>query len=114
MDLVQGLRLGRRGRGGGEEGDMRGDSAEIIFKSFLQEAVVSSSGICRYVRGSFTWIYEGKGFRPTKKTQKVFYFAQHELYPFPLLIRLRRGTMYAEIKVPPLRTESRVMKGFCF
>ena len=37
--------LGRLGR----RGDTRGDSAEILFQSFLQEAVVSSSGMGRNV-----------------------------------------------------------------
>ena len=32
----------------GVKGDMRDDSAEILFQSFLQEALVSSSGIGRY------------------------------------------------------------------
>ena len=36
--------LGRRGEGG-EGGDMRGDSAEILFQPFLQEAIVSASGV---------------------------------------------------------------------
>ena len=39
-------RLDRRG-GGGK--DMRNDSAQILFQSFLQEALVSSSGMGRDV-----------------------------------------------------------------
>ena len=34
----------------GHRGDMRDDSAEILFQSFLQEALVSSSGMGRDVR----------------------------------------------------------------
>ena len=34
----------------GHRGDMRDDSAEILFQCFLQEALVSSSGMGRYVR----------------------------------------------------------------
>ena len=33
----------------GCQGDMRDDSAEIVFQSFLQEALVSSSGVDRDV-----------------------------------------------------------------
>ena len=33
----------------GRRGDMRDDSAEILFQSFLREALLSSSGIARDV-----------------------------------------------------------------
>ena len=39
--------------GGG--GGMRDDSAEILFQSFLQEALVSSSGMDRYVHCLTLW-----------------------------------------------------------
>ena len=34
----------------GHHGDMRNDSAEILFQSFLQKALVSSSGMGRDVK----------------------------------------------------------------
>ena len=41
--------LDRLGHGGGGEGVMTDDSADILFRSFLQEALVSSSGMGRAV-----------------------------------------------------------------
>ena len=46
FSLVQSLdRLGRRGVGG----DMRNDSKEILFQSFLRETIMSSSDVGRDV-----------------------------------------------------------------
>ena len=38
------------------EGDLRDDSAEILFQSFLQEALVSSSGMGRDVHPRKCWM----------------------------------------------------------
>ena len=41
--------------GGGVWGDMKDDSVEILFQSFLQEGLLSSSGMGRDVHSGMGW-----------------------------------------------------------